>query len=505
MNQSRCLLGLLLLLATPLSVPATEYGWRAVTLDDDFPGSLLDAKVDSLGRLNLLVDRDNLLQHGFFQQGELFRPDILWAGDFNRPRMEILPDGSPVIAFSNPDSLLLWAEWVPDEEGVPGPGGSPIPSHEGHWETSVIDSGGGGSFDVWAMDMTVDLAGTPHVVIDASVDDGRFVYWRRPGKDWLRADLFDGDTTKYWSSGANMVTDAGGQVHLFASVVGVSEYDYKRVTVDALLPQETLADTLINESCFDEHGVCNYTGLARVRLAESGELTAMTRNASGVGFRREVAGVWEVQGFDTTAVPSSPLIYSAAGGPPHALVPWSKRDSALPVFCKFPYGTCLPEPSPGCELWCEFEDYVGYYYSEGGTWKWDRLSADVRGVLVYDEAGFPMIVGALDGKLIAYRRDSPTSIAGGQEGAVGSSLRVVPNPGRSEFRFRITGNRAIRTAEVYDVRGRRVVAFEWNGGRSEFQWDGRDADRRRAAQGIYFVRIDLTDGESLVRKVTLLR
>jgi hypothetical protein len=59
--------------------------------------------------------------------------------------------------------------------------------------------------------------------------------------------------------------------------------------------------------------------------------------------------------------------------------------------------------------------------------------------------------------------------------------------------FRIEGTPAIVRAEVFDVMGRRVRSLfedrEMSGGTHEVMWDGRGVSGRRAAAGVYLVRV----------------
>jgi hypothetical protein len=71
----------------------------------------------------------------------------------------------------------------------------------------------------------------------------------------------------------------------------------------------------------------------------------------------------------------------------------------------------------------------------------------------------------------------------------------VPAPGRA-------------TVEIFDVSGRRVARVhdaDVPAGRSTARWDGRDAEGRRCAAGVYLARLEREGGESAVRKLVKVR
>jgi len=85
-----------------------------------------------------------------------------------------------------------------------------------------------------------------------------------------------------------------------------------------------------------------------------------------------------------------------------------------------------------------------------------------------------------------------------------SSLRVWPNPARTDGVITLTLSRAGAVdAGIFDVQGRRVRALfrgDLPAGATAWRWDGRDERGRPVSGGIYWVRASTT-GEDLVRKV----
>ena len=88
----------------------------------------------------------------------------------------------------------------------------------------------------------------------------------------------------------------------------------------------------------------------------------------------------------------------------------------------------------------------------------------------------------------------------------------APNPvrGAARFSFVLPRAAAVRLT-LYDLDGRVVRALvkeELPAGAHEARWDGRGADGRQLADGVYFARLSVADtegGKVLTRKVTLLR
>jgi hypothetical protein len=106
--------------------------------------------------------------------------------------------------------------------------------------------------------------------------------------------------------------------------------------------------------------------------------------------------------------------------------------------------------------------------------------------------------------------------AGMAPAAVGTSgptgraiLTCSPNPFTTTVSIRFAPSRdgAPLSLSVFDLSGRRVRML-WSGsaaaGESVASWDGRDDQGRRAAAGIYFLRLN-ADGERLARRIVKLR
>lgn len=122
-----------------------------------------------------------------------------------------------------------------------------------------------------------------------------------------------------------------------------------------------------------------------------------------------------------------------------------------------------------------------------------------------------LYVGAEDGHLYAFARSvegqPPT---GARHDAMNAPLefaRPSPNPG-AEALFSWAQSRDGRVAlTVYDVRGRFVRTLAnspFPAGRHQIRWDGRDAQGRAIADGVYFAKIEV-DGVRAVRKWVHLR
>jgi hypothetical protein len=89
-----------------------------------------------------------------------------------------------------------------------------------------------------------------------------------------------------------------------------------------------------------------------------------------------------------------------------------------------------------------------------------------------------------------------------------SLLLASPNPFGDQTRVRWQLERSAHVrAEVFDVRGRRVVSLldaARPAGPGEVQWSGRDGNGQRVAAGVYFVRV-VAAGETQTRRLVLVR
>lgn len=88
-----------------------------------------------------------------------------------------------------------------------------------------------------------------------------------------------------------------------------------------------------------------------------------------------------------------------------------------------------------------------------------------------------------------------------------SSPRPNPSSGGTSVELAVPAAQGKATVVVYDLGGRRVktlVDGEATPGRHLLKWDGRDSSGRKAAAGVYFVRLESARVRE-VKKVTLLR
>jgi subtilisin family serine protease len=119
-----------------------------------------------------------------------------------------------------------------------------------------------------------------------------------------------------------------------------------------------------------------------------------------------------------------------------------------------------------------------------------------------DAVGFDHPIGPL---VNAYR--SVVSSPLGVDTAPGFALSMpVPNPARGAVSLMLTLPQDVPViAEVIDVGGRRVQSLgggTWAAGVHRITWDGAGRDGRRAAPGLYFVRVKTAKG-TLVRRLVV--
>lgn len=107
---------------------------------------------------------------------------------------------------------------------------------------------------------------------------------------------------------------------------------------------------------------------------------------------------------------------------------------------------------------------------------------------------------------------APTDVDGedlrGTTPKMPSVFPARPNPFSASTRVDLVLRREERlSVDIYDVRGRRVKTLasgQMDEGRHELAWDGRDSLGRRAAPGIYFIRV-AGNGHAQSQKLILLR
>jgi hypothetical protein len=90
--------------------------------------------------------------------------------------------------------------------------------------------------------------------------------------------------------------------------------------------------------------------------------------------------------------------------------------------------------------------------------------------------------------------------------APANRISAWPNPFTHRVTLRVDdGPSALRSASVFDCRGRLVARLEddaFDAARREFSWDGRDTGGRATPSGVYFVRLD---GEGSGQSVRVVR
>jgi hypothetical protein len=105
----------------------------------------------------------------------------------------------------------------------------------------------------------------------------------------------------------------------------------------------------------------------------------------------------------------------------------------------------------------------------------------------------------------------PSIVSSAREGtptAPGLAVRAYPNPFNPTVRIDVRVSRArIVTAEVFDIRGRRVARL-WNGrlsaGVHALRWDGTRDAGGTVPSGVYFLRV-ASGAETRTTKLTILK
>jgi flagellar hook assembly protein FlgD len=120
--------------------------------------------------------------------------------------------------------------------------------------------------------------------------------------------------------------------------------------------------------------------------------------------------------------------------------------------------------------------------------------------------------GAGNGQYAALQRITPAGLIPSTVAATPALLPIIvsnhPNPFTTSTTVSLTLPRnAVVSAEVYDVAGRRVRAFDRGAmaaGASEFRFDGLDNNHRALPSGVYFLRVR-ADGNVFTRKIVITR
>ena len=84
---------------------------------------------------------------------------------------------------------------------------------------------------------------------------------------------------------------------------------------------------------------------------------------------------------------------------------------------------------------------------------------------------------------------------------------AVPNPFNPSTRFNLRADAVIELS-VYDMKGREIARLaegDWDAGRHDIQWLGRDKNGAPVASGAYFARLHIRDADDLVTRLTLVR
>ena len=86
------------------------------------------------------------------------------------------------------------------------------------------------------------------------------------------------------------------------------------------------------------------------------------------------------------------------------------------------------------------------------------------------------------------------------------NLRVIGGSGGSRLLLTLPGRSDV-TVDIHDARGarvRRLFSGSLDGGERALAWDGRDAQGRSAASGVYFVRAQVGSAQ-LTGRVVIVR
>ena len=123
-----------------------------------------------------------------------------------------------------------------------------------------------------------------------------------------------------------------------------------------------------------------------------------------------------------------------------------------------------------------------------------------------EDVGVPSLVEAAVDDVHIWRFDVPRPDPEPPSGPL--SISAAPNPFEAEARLAFSLPRAgVAHLTVLDVQGRRVrllLSGQLDGGPHSVAWDGRNDDGRRAANGLYLVRLE-SEGSAVVRRLVRIR
>ncbi|MFN8587574.1 MAG: FlgD immunoglobulin-like domain containing protein [Candidatus Eisenbacteria bacterium] len=182
--------------------------------------------------------------------------------------------------------------------------------------------------------------------------------------------------------------------------------------------------------------------------------------------------------------------FHATFGGGHTTIRWNKV--AAPDLRGYAiHRTTHPLDVPSLSNFVTFVTDTTWVDPSGLPWFYYVIATDIHGNQGPWAFGMPDGVLDTDGRPAALALSAP-----------------LPNPAReaTSFRLALPGAARVR-ADVFDPQGRRVRALlsrEFAPGEHLLGWDGRDDDGRRAADGLYFVRVDV-GGTRFTRRVVLAR
>lgn len=159
---------------------------------------------------------------------------------------------------------------------------------------------------------------------------------------------------------------------------------------------------------------------------------------------------------------------------------------------------------------------VGVYHSIDRGKTWQPTGEGMPVVSVYDfaiDGRNHMLYAGTHGRsmyrlpidqITAIRQESPTA-----QPVSFALAQNYPNPFNDGTRIRFTLSAAVPvTLEIYDIRAMKIatlVEATYSAGEHVVQWDGRDSEGRPVASGIYLYRLRLPLGESIQKRMVVVR